>query len=212
MATLTREQQLRLLGAARHHQAKFNDAYQSWGVNARVPILSDSVEAVDDYVRNECVRAKKLLPMSDVRSAPGEPTFAELRRVQYRQLADDALGVLMPQLLRAVSAAGKRNDSVGPDDPLREVHERGPDGSHVVRFLGQRSFIHDMKAPMRRVVLFNTGDQGRYSPGRGGGELIEFDGANYTEGMSCGRHRLRSRTLAAALYRCVRGKPRDRRT
>jgi hypothetical protein len=64
MAKLTREQQLQLLGAARHHQAQFNEAYQSWGVNAEAPVLSDSVEAVDDYVRNECVRAKKLLPMT----------------------------------------------------------------------------------------------------------------------------------------------------
>jgi hypothetical protein len=167
MADLTREQQLRLLGAARHYQAQFNDAYQSWGVNAEAPVLSDSVEAVDDYVRNECVRAKRLLPMTDVRSAPGEPTFADLRKVQYRQLADDALNVFMPQLLRAVAAAGRRNDSIGPDDPLREVHERGPNGEHVVKFLGQRSFINDFKLAPRRVLSFNTGDQRRYSPGRG---------------------------------------------
>jgi hypothetical protein len=167
MATLTREQQLRLLGAARHYQAQFNDAYQSWGMNAAAPVLSDSVEAVDDYVRNECVRAKKLLPMSGVRSAPGEPTFAELRRVTYRRLADDALGVLMPSLLKAVAAAGKRNDSIPFDEPLREVHERDANGSHVVRFLGQHSFIFDHKAPVRRVISFNTGDQGRYSRGRG---------------------------------------------
>jgi hypothetical protein len=164
---LTREQQLKLVGAARHYQSQFNDAYQSWGVNAEAPVLSDSVTAVDDYVRNECVRAKKLLPMTDVRSAPGEPTFGELRRVQYRQLDHDALGVLMPSLLKAVSAAGKRNDSIPFDAPLREIHERDENGSHVVRFLGQRSFVHDYKAPVRRVISFNTGDQGRYSPGRG---------------------------------------------
>jgi hypothetical protein len=153
---MTREQQLQLVGAARHHQAQFDAAYQSWGVRAEAPVLNDSVEAVDDYVRNECVRAKKLLPMSDVRAAPGEPTFAELRRVQYRQLADDALGALLPQLLKAVSAAGKRNDSVGPNDPLREVHERGDNGEHIIRFLGQRSFIHDFAAPVRRVAYFRT--------------------------------------------------------
>jgi hypothetical protein len=118
MATLTREQQLQLLGAARHHQAKFNDAYQSWGVNAEAPVLSDSAASVDAYVRNECTRAKQLLPMTDARAADGEPTFAALRRVEFEKLADDALGVFMPQLLRAVSAAGSRNDSVPFDEPL----------------------------------------------------------------------------------------------
>jgi hypothetical protein len=39
MATLTRDQTLQLLGAARHYQAQFNDAYASWGVSAAAPVL-----------------------------------------------------------------------------------------------------------------------------------------------------------------------------
>jgi hypothetical protein len=107
--------------------------------------------------------------MTDVRSAPGEPTFGELRRVQYRQLADDALGVLMPQLLKAVAVAGRRNDSIPFDAPLREVHERDENGTHVVRFLGQRSFIHDFKSPTRKVISFNTGIRDATPPAVAGG-------------------------------------------
>jgi hypothetical protein len=111
---------------------------------------------VNDYVRNECVRAKKLLPMSDVRAAPGEPTFGELRRVKYWHLDNDAFAVMLPSLLKAVAVAGKRNDSIPFDEPLREIHEHDQNGAHVIRFLGMRSFVHDMKPPVRRVAYFRT--------------------------------------------------------
>jgi hypothetical protein len=111
---------------------------------------------VNDYVRNECVRAKKLLPMNDVRGAPGEPTFGELCRVKYWHLDNDAFAVMLPSLLRAVAAAGRRNDSISFDEPLREIHERDENGAHVIRLLGMRSFVHDMKAPVRRVAYFRT--------------------------------------------------------
>ena len=156
MVTLTRDQTLQLLGAARHYQAQFDEAYKSWGVRAEAPVLNDSIESVNDYVRNECVRAKKLLPMNDVRAAPGEPTFGELRRVKYWHLDNDAFAVMLPSLLKAVAVAGKRNDSISFDAPLREIHERDANGSHVIRFLGRRSFVHDMKAPTRRVLYFRT--------------------------------------------------------
>jgi hypothetical protein len=71
-------------------------------------------------------------------------------------MADDALAIMEPSLLKAVAAAGKRNDSVPWGEPLREIHERGENGEHVIRFLGERSFIHDMKAPVRRVAYFRT--------------------------------------------------------
>ena len=102
------------------------------------------------------MRAKKLLPMTETRAASGEPTFAQLRRTKYWELDDQAFGIMEDHLLRAVAAAGKRNDSVAWGDPLREIHERDENGSHVIRFLGQRSFIHDMKPPVRRVAYFRT--------------------------------------------------------
>jgi hypothetical protein len=54
-------------------------------------------------------------------------------------------------LLRAVAAAGKRNDSIPADSPPREIHERDANGQHIIRFLGERSFIHDFKPPVRKV-------------------------------------------------------------
>jgi hypothetical protein len=155
MATLTRDQQLQLLGAMRHYQARYDDAYQSWGVRAEAPAYSDSIESVSDYRRNEAVRAKKLLPMSDNRAAPGDPTFAELRRVKYWPMPDDAFEVMEKHLLRAVAAAGKRNDSV-PYGEMREIHERGENGEHIIKWLGQRSFVHDFKSIPRRVAYFRT--------------------------------------------------------
>jgi hypothetical protein len=139
----------------------------SWGLKAPAPAYADSIEAVNDYRREQAVRAKKLLPFSDNRVAPGDMTFAELRRTEYWKLPDDAYPIFENQLLRAVAAAGKRNDSIGPNDPPRMIEEVGKNGERVIRWLGQRSFVHDMKAPVRRVISFNTGEQGRYSPGRG---------------------------------------------
>jgi hypothetical protein len=83
MATLTREQVLRVQSAQRHYQEMFDRAYASWGLRAAVPVYSDSVESVNDYRRDEAVRAKKLLPFSEVRAAPGDATFAQLRRTKY---------------------------------------------------------------------------------------------------------------------------------
>jgi hypothetical protein len=91
-----------------------------------------------------------------MRGSIREPTFGDLRRSQYPSMADDVLAVLEPSLLKAVAAAGKRNDSISFDEPLREIHERDANGSHVIRFLGMRSFVHDMKAPTRRVLYFRT--------------------------------------------------------
>jgi hypothetical protein len=112
-----------------------------------------------DTRRGQAVRAKKLLPFSETRLDPGGPTFAQLRRTKYWDLPDDAYEILESDLLRAVSAAGRRNDSIPADSPPREIHERGSNGEHTIRFLGERSFIHDMKAPVRRVAYFRT-DQG----------------------------------------------------
>jgi hypothetical protein len=163
---MTREQLLQLQSAARFHQERFDTAFMSWGLRAPAPAYADSIEAVNDYRRAQAVRAKKLLPFSDNRVAPGDMSFAELRRTEYWKLPDDAYPIFENQLLRAVAAAGKRNDSIGPEDQPREIHERGPNGEHTVRFLGQRSFVNDFKMAPRRVISF-TMDGQRFTPGRG---------------------------------------------
>jgi hypothetical protein len=83
---------------------------------------------------------------------------------------DDVLNVMEPSLIRAVMAAGKRNDSVPFDSPPREIHERGPNGEQVIRFLGERSFIFDMKPPVRRVAYFRT----NYGPVRTDGRPVQL--------------------------------------
>ena len=156
MTTLTRDQLLQVNAVARQYQAIYDEAFKSWGVRAPQPAYCDSVEAVGEFRRNLAVQAKRLLPLSDARVEPREPTFGDLRRAQYRSMADDALAVVEPSLLKAVAAAGKRNDSISFDQPLREIHERDENGAHVIHFLGMRSFIHDMKPPVRRVAYFRT--------------------------------------------------------
>jgi hypothetical protein len=166
MVELTREQLLRLQGVARFYQEKFDTAFMSWGLKAPAPAYADGIEAVDDYRRGQAVRAKKLLPFSDNRAAPGDMTFAQLRGTQYRKLPDDAYPIFEDQLLRAVAVAGRRNDSIGSNDPLRMIEEVGKNGERVIRWLGQRSFVHDFKATPRRVVSFTLDGQ-RFTSGRG---------------------------------------------
>jgi hypothetical protein len=105
---LSREQILQLQSAARAYQKRYDRAFEVWGLKAPAPAYADSVESVQDYRREQAVRAKKLLPFSDTRAAPRDSTFAELRRLQYWKIPDDAFEVLEPELLRAVAAAGKR--------------------------------------------------------------------------------------------------------
>jgi hypothetical protein len=147
---------LQLQSVARLYQERYDKAFESWGLRAPAPAVCDSAESVSDYRREQAVRAKKLLPLSETRVAPKEPTFASLRRTKYWKLGDSVFDIMESHLLKAVSAAGRRNDSVPIDAPLREIHETGKNGEQTVRFLGQRSFIHDMKAPIRHVLYFRT--------------------------------------------------------
>jgi hypothetical protein len=163
--TMTRDELLQQQSSARIYQQRYDSAYASWGMRAGSPVFGVDPQ---EYRCGEAARAKKLLPFSETRAVDGEPTFAELRRVQYRSLDRKVFDIMEPQLLRAVTAAGKRNDSV-PLGEMREIHERGSNGEHFVKFLGQTSFVEQFKAPVRRVVSFTT-DRGRYRFIRGGGQ------------------------------------------
>jgi hypothetical protein len=139
---MTRDQILQMNASARVYQERYDNAFQSWGVRAKGPVLG---EDIDSYRRDLAVQAKKLLPDDH-----------KYRKVQYRSMRADAFEVMEPELLKAVSEAGRRNDSVRLVAPLREVHERGPNGEHVIKFLGQRSFVEQFKSIPRRVAWFNT--------------------------------------------------------
>jgi hypothetical protein len=110
--SMTREQILQMHNASRVYQERYDSAFQPWGMRAPAPPLPTRPEDVDEYRRSLAVQAKKLLPDDH-----------KYRNVQYRRLDDAVLNNLEPQLLKAVSEAGRRNDSVPLDAPLREVHE-----------------------------------------------------------------------------------------
>ena len=78
MATLTRDQLLQVNAAARSYQAIYDEAFKSWGIRAQAPAYCDSVEAVGEFRRNLAVQAKRLLPLTDTRAEPREPTFGDL--------------------------------------------------------------------------------------------------------------------------------------
>jgi hypothetical protein len=67
---MTREQLLQLQSVARLYQERYDRAFESWGLKAPAPAFCDSAEAVNDYRREQAVRAKKLLPLSETRVAP----------------------------------------------------------------------------------------------------------------------------------------------
>jgi hypothetical protein len=149
---MTRNEILQQQASARTYQARFDSALESWGLRARGP---NAQESPDDYRRDQMASNKKFLPFSEMRAAAGDPTFAELRRIKYWEQPAQVLNILEPQLLRAIAAAGKRNDCVPPGE-MREVHERGPNGEHHVVFRGAESFVKQLGRPGRRVTGWNT--------------------------------------------------------
>jgi hypothetical protein len=142
---MTREQILQQHAAGRVFQERYDSALEPWGVRARAPTLGEDIA---NYRRDELVRIKKLLPDNH-----------ELRKVQIRQLRDDAIDAFEPQILKAARETARRADTVPVDAPLRRVEHTDGNGMKVVDFIGQRSFIHDFNRQGRRVVSFRT-DQG----------------------------------------------------
>jgi hypothetical protein len=116
---MTREQLLQMHNSARIYQQRYDDAFSAWGARAKAPVLGENI---DSYRRDLAVQGKRLLPEDH-----------QLRAVQYRALNDNAFAALEPQLLKAVSEAARRNDSV-PDGTMREIVEQTPTGK-VIRFL-----------------------------------------------------------------------------
>jgi hypothetical protein len=136
---MNREQILQIHAAARVIQARYDAAFEPWGVRAPEPPLGQDL---DTYRRNLAVQAKRLLPENH-----------QLRKVQYRGLQDDTLNAFEPQLLNAVRTHAMDNSTVPYDAPLRRVEVRDQNGLKVVNWIGQRSFIHDFTRPCRRAII-----------------------------------------------------------
>ena len=136
------DQLMRQQNSARVVQERYDNAFKSWGMSAPAPVVGESV---DDYSRRLAVLAKKQLPADH-----------DLKKVQFRALADDAFPVMEAQLLAAVNQSAYRPETVPVDAPLRRVEEKDANGLTSYRYVGQRSFIHDLTRAGRRVVSFLT--------------------------------------------------------
>jgi hypothetical protein len=138
---MNREQLMRMQASSRIVQQRYDDAFSNWNMRAAQMMVGQDLE---DYHRRLAVQAKRLLPNDH-----------KLRALQYRAMPADAFAAIEPDLLRAVSEYGCSNDSA-PEGGTREVQEIGRNGERVTKFLGNRSFIHDLKAIPRRVVSWNS--------------------------------------------------------
>src|SRR6516165_3978560 len=77
------EKQARQRSLARSYQQRADSVFAEWGTRAKQRVEGQDPE---DYRRDLCVQAKKLLPYSDDRPAPDLPTFRELRRLKLWSL------------------------------------------------------------------------------------------------------------------------------
>jgi hypothetical protein len=130
-----RQHALRVQRSLRVVQERADDAFSPWDMRARGPTLG---EDPDTYRRDLLIQAKKLLPGTN-----------KLRQVQIRQLPAAALGKFEDLIYPAAKAEAYSADSV-PDGEMRKVVEIEPNnGLKIIKFIGQRSFVHDFTQPGR---------------------------------------------------------------
>jgi hypothetical protein len=139
--TLSHDQQMRMQASARVYQQKYDDALAAWDLRAPAPTLG---EPITEYRAKLAILAKKQVPEDH-----------EMRRVQYRRLDTAVFDNFEPQLLTAVQRAAYDASSV-PVGQYRRVVEVDSNGLKIVKWIGQRSFTDDFKAPVRRVISFLT--------------------------------------------------------
>jgi hypothetical protein len=133
-----REHMMQVQATARAYQSRADEALETWGLRARAPTLG---EPLDDYRRDLLIQCKRQLPEDH-----------ELRRVQVRQLADDALPVFEQRILAECKASAMRPDSVPPGE-LRRVETVDGNGLKIVSWIGQRCFTDQFTQPGRRVRI-----------------------------------------------------------
>jgi hypothetical protein len=143
---MTREQLLQVQASARVYQSRADEALEPWGMRAPAPIVG---EDADDYRRRLMIQAKNQLPEGH-----------KLREITVKRIPGDALDNFEKMYYDACREAGSRNDSAAPGE-MRRVERVDPqNGRKFIEFYG-RSFIHDFKAPVRRVLGFLQSN-GRY--------------------------------------------------
>jgi hypothetical protein len=142
------ERELRQRSIATSYQQRADVCFANWGTRAKPRVEG---EAVEDYRRNLCVQAKRMLPFSDDKPAPDLPSFRELRSIKLWGLSPAAFENFEPMVYRAAAAAYSRNDTCA-DGEMREVTKIDPaTGYKETRFYGREHFVKAMNRPGRSV-------------------------------------------------------------
>jgi hypothetical protein len=136
---MSRDQLLQMQASARVYQERADNALMPWDIRAPAPVLGEDAAT---YRRDLAVKLKRMLPENH-----------KLRKVQYRGLDDQTLGVFEPQLFKAVRDAANDPSTVPPGQ-YRRVVEINQGGTKIVNWIGPRSFTDEFTRPGRRVVSF----------------------------------------------------------
>jgi hypothetical protein len=144
VSAMTRDQLLQMQASGRVYQERADNALAPWDIRAPAPVLG---EDIGKYRRDLAVKLKRQLPENH-----------KLRKIQYRRLDDAILTAFEPQLYQAVQAEAHNPSSVPPGEFRRVVKVDG-NGSRMVEWIGQESFVKEFTRPGRRVTSFHT-DQG----------------------------------------------------
>jgi hypothetical protein len=156
LEVLRYEKELRQRSIATSYQARADSVFAEWGTRAKARVEGEDPE---DYRRDLCVQAKRMLPYSDDRPSPdSRATFRELRKLKLWGMSPEVFAAFEPQIYDACKRAVARNDTV-PLGEMREVTVIDPKTGHKeVRFYGREHFTKSMGWPGRRVVKFRTSD------------------------------------------------------
>jgi hypothetical protein len=143
MATmaLSYDQAMRMQASARVYQQRYDYALAPWDLRAPAPTLG---EPITEYRAKLAILAKKQLPEDH-----------EMRKIQYRRMDTEIFDRFEPDLLKAVQRAAYDASSV-PVGQYRRIVVADGNGLKIVKWIGQRSFTDDFKAPVRRVISFLT--------------------------------------------------------
>jgi hypothetical protein len=148
----SREHLLDVQATARKYQARADDALSTWGIRAPAFVAGESL---DEYRRRLARLAQRQLPDDH-----------EFRHLKISRMDDDVFTGFEPQFYAATKEAGTKPDSAAPGQ-MRMVEKVNPqNGQKFIEWLGSRSFIHDMKSPVRRVLSFRT-EQGPVHTSKG---------------------------------------------
>jgi hypothetical protein len=128
----------------RRHQARADDALQSWGVRAPAPVAGESIKRYRRRLVAEVVQ-------------PRLPEGHDYRRLKFHdseRVPWEMFEKFEPQIYADAAAAGLRPDSAANGE-MRMITRVNPENGHKENlFFGRRSFIEQFKSPVRRVASF----------------------------------------------------------